>query len=127
VPERVTFGEGVLWVSDPLSNTIARVDPRTGKQEAEVRVGPAGPIPGAYYVTTGGGYVWAVSVQDLYRIDPRTNRTTGRLHIGSGGKLCGAAMRMPCAGGVAFADGSVWVTDVERKQLLRIDPGAPPG
>jgi hypothetical protein len=61
----------------------------------------------------GGGAVWVIgdaADQRLWRIDPLRGRITRTIALG-----------FP-PGGLAFGDGSVWVTDQLRDRLVRIDP-----
>jgi DNA-binding SARP family transcriptional activator/ABC-type transport system substrate-binding protein len=63
-------------------------------------------------VRFGAGSLWSVSSQgELNRIDP-----------GTGGILATVGLGIVKPGGLAFGEGSVWVTDAYSPTLLRIDP-----
>lgn len=100
---------GSLWVAGQTS--IARVDPRTGRVLARIRV-PSGGV-GSGQLAAGAGSVWAAytGTPDVLRIDPATNRVTAQISV-------------PDGGGVAFADGHVWITRVSshRGDVVAIDP-----
>ena len=94
VPDAVAVGDGSVWVTGQLDDTIARIDPATNQVVKTIRVGrePRG-------VAVGGGAVWVANTVDrtVSRIDPTTDRVTKTIKIGSS----------PTA--ITFGDGSVWV------------------
>jgi YVTN family beta-propeller protein len=94
VPAAVAVGDGSVWVTAQLDDTIARIDPATNRIVKTIRVGrePLG-------VTVGGGAVWVANAIDrtVSRIDPATDRVTKTIKIDSS----------PTA--ITFGDGSVWV------------------
>lgn len=51
--DTVAVGPGSVWITDSLGGTISRVDPRTNRVVATIRVGnsPNG-------IAVGEGYVW---------------------------------------------------------------------
>jgi DNA-binding beta-propeller fold protein YncE len=74
----VAAGEGGVWITDNSTGVVTRVDPRTGKVVANIRVAPAksgAPLG----VAVGEGEVWAETYSGTaLRIDPSTNRVLGR-------------------------------------------------
>ncbi len=63
-------------------------------------------------VRYGAGSLWSVSANgELTRIEPSTGRIQATIGLG---------ILEP--GGIAFGEGSVWVTDADSPTLLRIDP-----
>jgi len=93
-PTDVTVGEGGVWVTDSLHNTVIEVDPSRNRV---VRTIPVGHDPVA--VATGAGAVWVANHDDgtVSRIDPRSGRVT---HFKVG----------PNPRTLAIGDGAVWVT-----------------
>lgn len=102
-------GFGSLWVPSCGSHSLIRVDPQTGKIQAEIPVGPADSEGG---ITVGAESVWMASDKKgvLARIDPQTNKVADEITIPSGSFA------------PAFADGAVWITSTEHNLLTRVDP-----
>jgi streptogramin lyase len=119
VPERIAAGFGSLWVTDPRSTSIARLDEGKGKQLAEIDL-PYDPLFNPYPITTGGGYVWFGTDHGVGRIDPATNRVAGMIKLAYDDKTCGPSTDYPCTDGIAYAAGSAWVADWNNQQILRI-------
>jgi len=93
-PLDVAVGEGGVWVTDSLHNTVIEVD---SPQNRIVRTIPVGLDPIA--VATGAGAVWVANDQGgtVSRIDPRTGRVT-TFRVG------------PHPRNIAVGEGAVWVT-----------------
>jgi streptogramin lyase len=68
-PTDVAVGNGAVWVTSELGDTLARISPSTNQITAAV---PAG--KGASAVAVGGGSVWVADQvsRAITRIDPRT-------------------------------------------------------
>ncbi len=97
------YGAGSLWVEDTASNTVSRVNARTGQRVAiKVDLTPYDSIY-AY------GAAWATSNLGgkLDRIDPKRNRVSRRWNL-------------PGASGVVAAFGSIWATGLDG--VIRVDP-----
>jgi DNA-binding beta-propeller fold protein YncE len=120
VPERIAAGFGSVWVADPRSTSIARLDETKGKQLVEIDL-PYEPLFNPYPITTGGGFVWFGTDHAVGRINPATNRVAGMIKLAYDNKTCGPATDYPCTDGIAYAAGSVWVADWNNQQILRID------
>ena len=134
------FGEGSLWATDiltcndtsgpeegeaaacgaPANMSIERLDPRTGKKEAAVKI--EGFFANTTAVTFGAGSAWLSSADYspepvekrqpwdvVYRIDPKTNRVVDRISVDS-------------PTGLDFGFGSVWVASAGHGTVSRIDP-----
>src|SRR5919197_6083462 len=88
------------------SDSDVLVSARTGKVvgDADVRDTAA--------VRFGAGSLWSVSSEgELTRIDPASGRVLATIGLG-----------IVKPGGLAFGEGSVWVTDAYSPTLLRVDP-----
>jgi len=102
-------GFGSIWVPSCGSHSLVRVDPQTGKIQAEIPVGPADSEGG---ITVGAGSVWMARDKKgvLTRIDPQTNKVATEITIPSGSFA------------PTFADGGVWITSTEHNLLTHVDP-----
>src|ERR1700756_3539676 len=76
-------GFGSIWVPSCGAHSLVRVDPHTGKIQAEILVSPADSEGG---ITVGAGSVWMASDKKgvLARIDPQTNKVAAEITIPSG-------------------------------------------
>jgi DNA-binding SARP family transcriptional activator len=99
----LTGGRDVVTV---VPNSVAAVDPKTGRVEADV---PIGGHPVA--IAAGEGAIWVANSdqETLVRIDPKTKQVTS---IGLGTDVAD----------VAVGFGSVWVAGGNGETLTRIDP-----
>jgi PAS domain-containing protein len=109
----VSSGFGAVWVTDPATPQLLRLDPATRKITARV------PTMENPVVNTGAGAVWVVGFTDdaaqpetLLRIDPSTARVTARTQLRVGGEPF-------AAGDVQIVGDQVWVTG--RDGALKID------
>jgi virginiamycin B lyase len=102
-------GFGSIWVPSCGMHSLIRVDPQTGKIQAEIAAGPADSEGG---IAVGAGSVWlAIDKKGvLARIDPRTNTVIEKIAIPSGSYA------------PAFAERGVWITSTENNLLTRVDP-----
>ena len=98
VPGAIAAGDGDVWVTSLLDDTVVRIDSISNRIERTVHVGR-----GVNGVAVGDEAVWVTSAFDrtVSRIDPRTNRVVARM------QLDGAP------GQIAAGDGGVWVTTSE--------------
>jgi DNA-binding beta-propeller fold protein YncE/predicted Ser/Thr protein kinase len=143
----VTIGAGSIWVSNPRSGAVLRVDP-PGRVTARIAVGGS---PGA--IVSGGGRIWVadqggagVTAIDAKRarIEKRglgTHTAPLRLAVGAGGLWASSAStatvrridlgtmsvdppilagRGPA--GVTVGNGLVWVANGRSTTVTRIDP-----
>jgi hypothetical protein len=103
----LAVGGGSLWQAGIATQTIYRLDPKSGRTLAEI---PLGVIP--QRLTAGNGSLLVGSPSGrVTRIDMATNTVTGTFQ---------AAGPAPAA---AAGYGSVWITDTTKAALLRVQPG----
>jgi hypothetical protein len=113
----VAAGFGSIWAAGREANRptwVDRLDRQTGKRITRVEL--PGPVT---EVATGAGLVWTLGSIDagqsaVSAIDP----TTYAVHTWQITAVDGAPQ------GIAFADGSAWVTFRQRDQLWRLTPTA---
>lgn len=105
--QALATGYGSLWAIDSESLDILKIDPRTGREQAQMRAG-ADPVA----IATGAQAVWVANEGDnsVSRINPRTNRVEQAIPVGRG----------PAA--VATGGGAVWVAMGDGASVARIDP-----
>jgi streptogramin lyase len=104
----IAVAAGSVWSAGAdCTSVVARIDPRTRLQTAELTE------PHAVGVVRGYGSVWVAALEsgNVERIDPRTARVVARAHVG------GWPVRL------AVGFGSIWVND-DKGRLLRIQPSS---
>ena len=94
VPKDVAVGEGAVWVTSQLEDTVTRIDPATNDVTATIDVGK-----GAAGIAVGAGSVWVANAIDgtVSRIDPATARVTETIEIAGSPE------------DIVVGDGAVWV------------------
>jgi streptogramin lyase/predicted Ser/Thr protein kinase len=93
----LALAERIVWTAS--STGVARIAASDLQVLREIELVEPPAVPDIY-VTSGGGYVWAVLGDGtLTRIDPRTADVTGTVDVGSG------------ATDITAGFGAVWVTD----------------
>jgi ABC-type branched-subunit amino acid transport system substrate-binding protein len=92
----VAVGAGAVWVSDPETGVVWRIDPGPPVRERTVPV-----APGVDPLAFGAGSLWAANPirGTISRIDPSTNLVSETIEIGGTPR------------DVAVGVGSVWVSD----------------
>jgi virginiamycin B lyase len=113
----VTAGGGAVWATVTELGTVVRIDPRTNKVSARIKLPWKQGLP-CGLLAANQGAVWAAGAHCasssgsgvVMRIDPRTNRPTRAV----------TGFEAPIGLGLAF--GSVWVADLDLKEIDRIDP-----
>jgi streptogramin lyase len=107
---RAAYGDGAVWVTSPLEDSVVRIDDRTGaKISSGVGRRPTG-------IGAGGGSIWVTSYIDhtVTRVDPRTGRPTG------------VPVPVPLNPYVvAVTPDSVWLAAVARGQVARVRYAVP--
>jgi hypothetical protein len=93
------------WVACKEESRVIRVDTRTGKRTAALRIGT--PV---IAVASGFGSIWALDTSStLYRIDPATARVRTRIQVGAGRPY-----------NIWTGGNSVWVIDDGNGSLIRV-------
>jgi DNA-binding beta-propeller fold protein YncE len=107
-PDAVGAGFGSLWISAHRGDAATRVDPRTNRTVAHVRLGDTQ----CWSFAFGARHAWAsncegeTGVARTYEIDPRTNRV----------------IKIIRGADAVFAGGSLWLTTFPAQSLIRLDP-----
>lgn len=114
----LSAGGGAVWLSDPQSGTIYRLDSDSGETVATVAV-PQGPCAASDF---GYGALWTATCDKagLAKINPRTNRVSAHLAlpvgaVGEGGEAS-----------VGAGEGAVWLVVGDKRcescSVDRVDP-----
>jgi len=93
------------WTESGEELVTRRIDVRTNKVVATVRLGGSGRL------AFGGEHLWIFDGSVLFKVDPATNKVVNRLRIGG----------YSDEAYVTFAHGSVWVAHWE-DGVFRVDP-----
>jgi virginiamycin B lyase len=108
----VAVGAGSVWLLTDSSGVLSRIDPRTNRVVARIRVKPR-----SYAAVYGFGSVWVTntgvengSPGSVQRVDPSTNSVSATIHIG------------PTPRFLAAGEGSVWTLNQGDGTVTRIDP-----
>ena len=99
------YGDGAVWVTSPLEDTVSRIDDKTGKKVSSgVGRRPVG-------IAALGKQVWVTSLIDhtVTRIDPRSGRPAGD------------PIPVPLNPfAVALTRDSVWLTAIGHGEVARV-------
>jgi DNA-binding beta-propeller fold protein YncE len=99
----IAAGAGAVWVTHSCTG-IYRIDPRSGRVIASLRVAVGGSI------AVADGLVWVEGNGGLVRIQPRTGKVTGKpVPVGSGGYV------------LTPGAGALWVTSYGTGDVYRVD------
>jgi DNA-binding beta-propeller fold protein YncE len=102
----VAVGSNAVWVTNPLEDTISRIDPHSGKTKV-IAVGRApkaiAAAPSGIWVANSGGSV--------SRIDPSTGKALGKPIVVEGQ-----------LNAIAVGLGAVWVTNLFDSTVIPIKP-----
>jgi streptogramin lyase len=151
-PERMTYGEGAVWVVSADHTRLVRIDPQTHEVVAEIdlRVMEI-PEHVLLLVAAGEGAVWITDQTRVIQIDPETNQLVGQplptgeeiivVALGHGTLWTGShddgiISRVDAkthelvasfnvgfsVHGLAVSDESAWVLDEHGFAVVRIDP-----
>jgi streptogramin lyase/predicted Ser/Thr protein kinase len=106
----LAVGNGAVWITDYLTDTLFRVDARTGHVTKSVHLSIT---PDA--ITTGGGSVWVLSggTNTLTQLDARSGTVVRTLGTGEG------------PSGIAAGLGSLWITNWRDGTVSRLDLSIP--
>ena len=143
----LVFGEAALWLACPEENKVLRMDPKTNLVDKSIEVS-AEPES----LAIGEGSVWVLCRKDgkIDRIDPKTNKVTktielavpnvaGQMAMGEGylwvtqtgfpltridvaSESVGQQFSGTGGGAIAISPGALWLSNVEKGSVWRIDP-----
>jgi hypothetical protein len=105
--QTVALAAGAVWLADPLSKVVVRVDPASLRVVARIATGPATAL------TAGDNAVWAVGPHGILRIDPSRNRVTASLPAS---ELNGILM-VAAGAGWLWAGGADTIAKVDPKRV----------
>lgn len=110
VPDWLAVTEDSVWVSNKPKGTIHRMDIKTNKVTANIKVGDK-PCSG---LAADFGSIWVPNCGDntLSRVDIKTNQVVATIPVGPANS----------EGGVSTGGGSVWLLTDPKGKLSRIDP-----
>jgi len=105
-PNAIAVGAGSIWVGSALDDLVHRLDAVSYESQARI------PIEGPTAITIGPDFAWVTSESAdlLTRIDLRSNTSATFDQIGNE------------PGGVAVAQGGVWVALGQPGLVVRVDP-----
>jgi len=94
-PYTIAIGDGAVWVTDALSDSVSRIDPTLDAVTATIKVGRR-----PTRLAIGERGVWVLNAGDgtVMRIDPRRNAVVATIPVGAD------------ATGIAAGLGGVWVS-----------------
>jgi DNA-binding beta-propeller fold protein YncE len=102
----VAIGFGSVWVANRGDGTLSRIQERTGRPQATVRIGGA---PSALAVTTEALLVLDSERARVLRLDVRTGKVTDAVEVGG------------FPSGIAVGDeASLWTVDARRGIVTRV-------
>jgi DNA-binding SARP family transcriptional activator/streptogramin lyase len=106
----LAVGEGSVWVSDPHSSLLSRVDPQNGRLQGAISLGSPSEARGAP-IAVGGGSVWVALAarRTLFQVDPESTSVVRTFRVGS------------APSGVAVQANDVWVSDENGRGVTQID------
>jgi virginiamycin B lyase len=116
----LSAGAGAVWLSDPQSSTIYRLDTESGETVATVAI-PQGPCAASDF---GLGALWTETCDKagLAKIDPSTNRVSAHVALPVG------AVGEDGEASVGAGEGAVWLVVGDKRcescSVVRVDPRA---
>ena len=81
-PRSLAASDSAIWVSNHLSNTVSRINPKTRKVVATIRVGKK--PENAAIADDGTIFVPNLGSNTVSRIDPATNKVVNTISVGTG-------------------------------------------
>jgi virginiamycin B lyase len=102
-------GFGSLLVPNCGDQTLVRIDPKTGKSTATLKIGTAS-VNSGVAVTADSIWLLTDGKTTLSRIDPETNQVVSELRLPEG---CDS---------LRFGETALWLTCPAENRVLRIDP-----
>lgn len=115
-PNAIESGLGAVWVTGTVGARagLSRLASQPDRRAASIELGAPEAMIGDD-LAVGEGAVWVILGDGLYRVDPSLTREARRVLATGRGDLLG---------GVAAGAGAVWVINVTRGTLSRLDPGS---
>ena len=133
LPGSVAIGFASLWIANRTEGTVSRLDARTGRVIATIRIGDKAPLhpncevdyddspagtflirrcdlPSAIAIGTGAVWVGRNDTLSVVRLDPATNRVVATIPVGVH------------VFGLTTSESAVWVSAYEDDRVVRIDP-----
>ena len=109
----IGVGFGSVWVSDFYTDTVRRLDDKTGALQALIHIPPNSGPEG---IAIANGSVWVANhyAGTVSRIDPAKNRVVDAIRVSYTGR--GGAQE------IAAGLGSLWVGVGNKRAVVRIDP-----
>ena len=101
---QIAAGGGAVWVTT-IANRAKRVEASSGRPTAEFYAGGW-----VYPVALGGGSAWVGGLRGLAKLQPDTGAS-----LSSSAEIRGVT-------GIAFGEGSVWLTNSLTSDVVRVDP-----
>ena len=101
---QIAAGGGAVWVTT-IANRAKRVEASSGRSTAEFYAGGW-----VYPVALGGGAAWVGGLRGLAKLDPDT------------GASLSTSARVELVTGIAFGEGSLWLTNADTAEVVRLDP-----
>jgi YVTN family beta-propeller protein len=108
-PRSVAASSSAIWVSNHLSNTVSRINPKTRKVVATIRVGKQ--PENAAIADDGTVFVPNLGSNTVSRIDPATNTVVDTIPVGT----------KPFPAASAFGD--IWVPSAGGTDVYRVHIG----
>ena len=102
---QIAAGGGAVWVTT-IANRAKRVEASSGRPTAEFYAGGW-----VYPVTLGGGAAWVGGLRGLVKLNPDT------------GASLSSSAQVKLVTGIAYGEGSIWLTNGDTAEIVRLDPG----
>jgi DNA-binding beta-propeller fold protein YncE len=102
-------GFGSLWIPDCASQSLHRVDLKTGRSTAKIAVGNGSALP-AVAASTDSLWVLSDGRGTLSRIDPETNTVVAEIRLEAG-----------CSS-IAFEQNALWIPCTQSNRVLKVNP-----
>jgi streptogramin lyase len=106
----LAVGEGFIWAANAGAESVARIDPETGR----VREFQAPGVGSEIAVADGWVWVTGEETASVRRLDPDSGVAEGTADLGTETVIF--------SGSLAAGEGGVWVTNPDEDTLFRIDP-----
>jgi glyoxylase-like metal-dependent hydrolase (beta-lactamase superfamily II)/DNA-binding beta-propeller fold protein YncE len=104
-------GFGSLWVADCKSESVYRVDLKSGKVQSIIKTGLAD-REGELSIAASEDAVWLLTkaAGELARIDPKTNKVVARIDV------------LTNSFAVTYGNHGLWITNTKNASVQKVDP-----